>query len=340
LGDVTLKRIFVLLSICVSLFSLDYENVQRSKAQATIESIQGIEYIHNTETPLFPDKTVRCVADLSITSEDKSGIVALFKPRLAYVDADENIYFIEIGDQVIKIFDPDGRFIRTIGAKGSGPGEFQSIGFLALQNRKLVVMDQGARRTNFFDLSGKFLRSFQWRPQYDRLILVKENSFIVSEIVYSADRLSRQLCLKEVDSEGQERKIEGEFSAPEPKILRQGKYTIYFSSPVTTGSRFAGDEGRNRFYHCLNDQYVIEAYDASGRLFRKIERPYMPVPFTAKDAKAYRESQARSGNEYIKKAVDEMEMPKNKSIVERMDVDDEGRLWIQTNEKKKKGTNG
>ena len=38
-----------------------------------------------------------------------------------------------------------------------------------------------------------------------------------------------------------------------------------------------------------------------------------------------------------RKAINEMEMPKVKSIVENMLVDDKSNLWIQTNEKKEEG---
>ena len=62
----------------------------------------------------------------------------------------------------------------------------------------------------------------------------------------------------------------------------------YFSPPVVTTSEFAGDQDRGRFYHCIDNKYVIEVYDASGKIFRKIDRPYEPVRFTDEDAKEYR----------------------------------------------------
>jgi hypothetical protein len=82
----------------------------------------------------------------------------------------------------------------------------------------------------------------------------------------------------------------------------------------------------------LNNKYIIEVYDTSGKLLRKIDRPYEPVAFTDKDAKEYRARVGNVTNEFLRKAIEEMEMPKVKSIVERMYVDDEGNLWIRTNE--------
>jgi hypothetical protein len=329
-----MKRTFALMLISLSLFLPARNKIQKSEPQAIVEHINGMEYVHNTGTPLHPKKKVSFVEDLSISGEDNGGNVILFKPRLALVDDNENIYFIESEDQVIKVFDSSGKYLRTIGAKGSGPGEFQTITHLAAKNGKLVVMDQNTNRTSLFDVSGRFIKSFQWRTGYLRLILAKDTSLIVSEIIYSEDRRSRQLYVKEVDFEGNETIIQGEFTPPEQKPLRQGKFTVYFPLPVSTDSLFAGDAENNWFYYCVNNRYVIDVYNASGKLFRKIERPYKPVSFTDKDAEAYKAHVRSSGNEYIDKAIREMKMPKIKNIIERMIVYDEGKLWVQTNEKK------
>jgi hypothetical protein len=311
---------------------------QKSASKASVEIINGVECIHNTGTPLHPDKTVTFVEDLSISGEDKDGNIILFEPRLSLVDDNENIYVIEIKDQVIKVFGSDGKYIKTIGAKGSGPGEFREISYLAVtKDGELLVMDPTSRRTSFFDSSGRFLKSFQWRTSYFNFIMIKSSSYIISEIVYSEDWRFNQLVVKEIDFNGKEIRFSGEFTPPDVKTIRQGKYSLYFSLPVTTSSLFAGDRDRGLFYHCLNNKYIIEVYNASGKLIRKIDRPYKPVPFTDKDAKEYRVKHGNVADEFLRKAIEEMEMPKVKSIVERMSVDDEGKLWILTNEKREEG---
>ena len=124
---------------------------QSQKSKARVEVVDGVEFIHNTETPLFPDKTVSFVEDLSISSEDQDGSINFFRPRLSLVDDNENIYISETQDQVIKVFDSSGKFIKTIGAKGSGPGEFQRIAYAATTKMgELIVTDTAARRTSFF----------------------------------------------------------------------------------------------------------------------------------------------------------------------------------------------
>jgi hypothetical protein len=327
------KSFSLILMICLLFWSAYSEN---QKSNATVEILDGIEYIHNTATPLHPEKTVNFVEDLSISGEDKEGNIILFAPRLQFVDDNENIYISEDKDQVIKILDSGGNHIKTIGAQGSGPGEFQRIWHLSVtKDGTLVVLDLTARRTNFFDSSGQFLKSFHWRTGYFNYILIKSSSYIAGERAYSGIIENGFFYVKEIDFNGEEIRSYGEFTMPESLIIREGESTTYTGLPVTPSSIFAGDQDREIFYHCLNNRYSIDVYDTSGKLFRKIDRPYKPVPFTNKDAEEYRTGHdAPQLSDAVKRAIKNLKMPKVKNIAVRMYVDDKNNLWIRTNETK------
>ncbi len=158
----TRQKTFSVMFIFFILFWSACNKSQGPETNASVEIIDGIEFIHNTETPIHPDKTVLFEKDLSISSEDEEGNIVLFDPGRYQVDSDENIYISESSDQVIKVFSPDGEYIKTFGAKGDGPGEFQSIGYLGFTPQgSFVVIDNRARRTNLFDATGQFLKGFK-----------------------------------------------------------------------------------------------------------------------------------------------------------------------------------
>lgn len=329
-----MKKALFVIFMFFSLVLSTYSKSQKSKA--SVEVIDGIECIHNTRTPMYPEKTVTFVEDLSIGGEDLDGNVILFNPRLSLVDENENIYISESKDHVIKVFGPNGKYIKTIGAKGSGPGEFQTMPYVAITKKgEIVVTDSKARRTSFFDSSGQFLKSFQWKTYYDGpIILIKSESYLTREIVFGQDRRYSWLYVKEIDFEGKQIQDYGGFTKGEPLIIRQSnKSATYAIPPVALVSIFTGDPYKELFYHCLNNKYIIEVYNTSGKLFRKIDRPYEPVPFTNKDAEEYR-SRYKTSGEVDKKAIENMKMPKTKTIVVRMYVDDDSNLWVRTNEKK------
>jgi len=328
-----MKRLFFVAFIFFVVFWSAGNKSQKPESKAIVEVIDGVEYIHNTETPVYPDKTVTFVEDLSIDGEDKDGNIILFEPWLSFVDDNENIYIIEFQDKVIKVFGSDGEYIQTIGAKGNGPGEFQIISGLAVtKDGKLVVIDQMARRTSFFDSSGQFLKSFQWRVNSTGLHLVKNSSYLIQERAYSGTRQFGTFSVKEIDFDGKEIRSYGVFTGREHLIVRHGKGTSYSSLPDSPHSLFTGDQDRGLLYHCFNNKYIIEVYDTSGKIFRKIDRPYEPVPFTNKDTEEYRAEYDSFG--VFRKAVRNMKMPKVKTIVSRMTIDDKGNLWIRTNETK------
>ena len=303
------------------------------KSNANVEVIDGVEFIHNTETPMYPNTTVTFVEDLSISGEDNDGNIILFNPRLSLVDDDENIYITDYQDQDIKIFDPSGKYIKTIGAKGDGPGEFRGILSVAVtEEGKLVVLDGAARRTSFFDSSGQFLRSFKWRMGYYNYIMIKSSSYVVGERAYSGTQENGYFYVKEIDFEGNEVRSYGEFTMGESLIVRQGTSVIFSGLPVTISSILKGDQDREMLYHCLSNKYMIEVYDTSGKLFRKIDRPYKPVPFTKIDVEGFLERH-KTSPEPLRNAANALKMPKVKNIVVRMYVDDKSNLWVRTNEK-------
>ena len=309
------------------------------KSNANVEVIDGVEFIHNTGIPMYPDKTVSFVEDLSISGEDIEGEIVLFNPRLSLVDDNEDIYLSETQDQVIKIFNSDGKYVKTIGAKGDGPGEFQRIWKLgATKDGELVALDSSARRTSFFDSSGQFLNSFNWKVDYFNYILVKSSSYIVGERAYPGIRENAYYYVKEFDFDGNEVRSYGEFKMFESLIIQDGGGQFYTGLPVSPRSVFTGDHDRELFYHCLNNKYIIEVYDISGKLFRKIDRPYEPVEFTKEDADKYRRIYDYPGmSEVVKKTIRTLKMPKVKNIVVTMKVDDKSNLWVRTNEIKEEG---
>jgi hypothetical protein len=109
------------------------------------------------------------------------------------------------------------------------------------------------------------------------------------------------------------------------------------SVPHSPQSIFTGDTANQRFYHCLNDTYLIEVLDTEGNVFRKIDRPYDPLPYTSKDKEEVLARFRERGNPEQMKLVEGMDFPAVKNVMERMITDDEGNLWVATHEIREEG---
>ena len=70
-----------------------------------------------------------------------------------------HVYVLDAGSTRVLEFDSAGSFIRAIGRKGDGPGEFQ-WGMLAVVRDTLVLQDGGEARMSLFDSTGRYIRSF------------------------------------------------------------------------------------------------------------------------------------------------------------------------------------
>jgi sugar lactone lactonase YvrE len=83
-------------------------------------------------------------------------------------------------------FDQNGKFIKTWGKKGTGPGEFDTPHSLAMDSRgRLFVADRNNNRIQIFDQDGKFLE--EWK-QFSRI----SGLYIRNDILYAADSESNK----------------------------------------------------------------------------------------------------------------------------------------------------
>jgi hypothetical protein len=91
-------------------------------------------------------------------------------------------------------FDPTGKFIKTWGRKGSGPGEFDGPHALAMDTRgRLFVGDRGNNRIQIFDQDGNFID--QW-AQFSRPSGVYIDG---NDIIYVADSESESVAKNHAD---------------------------------------------------------------------------------------------------------------------------------------------
>ena len=259
--------------------------------------------------------------------------IILYQPGSYIVDNNGNVYIGDRSDNIIKVFDSNGQFIRSFGRQGEGPGEFQTMGRMAiLPDKRLLVMDWRNRRTSFFGLSGNFLNSYQWRNSHFSLFFVTDSSYTVEENLYGEER---KLLVKTYGFKGDEIVSFGEFTPAESKTLRTDDIIFSITLPYPPESIFTGDSQNHWLYHCYNNIYLIEVYNSDGKLFRKIDRPYQAVPYTDTDKEEYIQRFSRRDDDPIfAKMAKDVDFPEVKTISERMVVDEQSNLWLQTNEEK------
>ncbi len=102
-------------------------------------------------------------------------------------DAEGRVYALEDTDQTIRVFSPEGRLLRTLGKKGSGPGEFTGARKLQVLGDTLWVYDnQNARLTAFSTAAGKLLTNTRRGPLPLRFLSLSPTGVFATQTSHDA----------------------------------------------------------------------------------------------------------------------------------------------------------
>ncbi|MFC1733182.1 NHL repeat-containing protein [candidate division KSB1 bacterium] len=95
-------------------------------ATFTVEVIDGVRHVHN-HTPQWgnePKVKLEFVQKIGeLEGEDENYL--FYHPGSVVRDSSGNIYVVDTGNCRIQVFNENGVYLKTIGRKGQGPGEFE-----------------------------------------------------------------------------------------------------------------------------------------------------------------------------------------------------------------------
>ena len=79
----------------------------------------------------------------------------------------------------IYVFDPDGKYLMSIGRRGRGPGEYIEPTDFYVTNNNIAVFDQYAHKINYYDLNGEFINSRTMPYKVYEIETTKNNEIFV-----------------------------------------------------------------------------------------------------------------------------------------------------------------
>lgn len=297
-------------------------------------------------TPLSLDYNkgeVRFEKEFVLDDESMPPEIFFENPSTVSCDPDGNIYVVDSGANNIKKFDPKGKFLKTIGREGQGPGEFGGPYYSTFAKDRLIVWDSGNRRLNAFTPEGDFIKSAN--IDYDAGWVRMLRGFSSGEIAVEMEKNFRsepdkpQEC--RIDIYTADLKLVRTIYKKElwrKKYIRTKEYgtsTLYF--PYSPDVRWdvlpAG-----RLVIGYSAEYAACMFDQTGKKISMISHDAEPVPVSEKDKKDYFDSLAfyRGGERlkeipgYITKYT---EFPQQKPIYQNIMADSRGNIWVLLNRK-------
>ncbi|MBC7349640.1 MAG: 6-bladed beta-propeller [Candidatus Aminicenantes bacterium] len=283
-----------------------------------IKTENGVTVVYNPKNPAprrgFPT-TLSIKEDLSLGAKEESRESMLLEP--AVVDADEagNIYVLDRKAVQIKVFDPEGNFLRAIGRSGQGPGEFQGIRYFQITPQKnILATDPTSRRVTIFSLDGQFKKDLSTGKMW---MFLSAKMAPNGDIVGSHTIMDQEARTELVRFNANMEPVTTVASVP---IARYPVFNPYFPrinfDLTPEGNVIWG----------LTTEYEFKVANRDGKVIRKIVKKYEPEFLTQKD----KNERAKElwGNEETPPDV-QVEWPKYFPPVEDFILDDRGWLFVR-----------
>lgn len=131
-----------------------------SLAVPAIDTLPGgiVRVVNGGPTEWADTNGWKLVREISFTPPDE-GPGSLGKPSSIAVSGSGEIAVFDEKPVGILLYSARGEFLRTIGRRGAGPGEYMDLVTLLMHHDTLIVHDRWAHRLVFFALDGRTLGS-------------------------------------------------------------------------------------------------------------------------------------------------------------------------------------
>lgn len=97
-------------------------------------------------------------------------VEGLWGPRDLAIDADGNVYVVDTGNKRVRVYDPNGVWLRDIGQGGSGEGQLDEPAGIAIGNDgRVYIADTWNRRIAVFDTMGNWIANYPVRAWYGNI---------------------------------------------------------------------------------------------------------------------------------------------------------------------------
>ena len=264
-----------------------------SPSVATVTDSAGVEIVLNAAGDL-PEMVL--VEELRIGAVEGDEPYLLSGIRDVVPLGDGRLLVVNSGSGTVRIFGPDGSFIREFAGRGGGPGEAGALWSAGVAGDTVHVMGTGSGpvRALLFNVTGEFLTS--WPLGHDResvSLLGRAGRYWLGSVRRFA-RVREGMSGSVIDSIRVHRIDPNDGSIDDHVMTRPGRrLNVYGGGEMGAGPIFdplpqIAPSANGVIYYTLGGEYDVEVYDGEGTLFRRIRRPTERTPVTPAMVERYK----------------------------------------------------
>lgn len=288
----------------------------------------------------LPEWTLDTDPVVEIGSADGAVGHDLYRPRAAARLPGGEIIIANTGSNEIREFDSSGRFIRALGRKGSGPGEFENLSWAGwLEGDTILGYDPPNRRLTVFAPDGAVARTVTLPlPNTSSFPEITDNLADGSVLAYPGfDRVFIRggrrdtLAFMLYPPDGSRADTLGSY--PGPERFFHIAPDMAMSMFVLFGRNAFGAARGNEIVLGSSDALVLDVFDGGGTLRRRIRVVLPPLPITRTEAEAQRDKVMVDVPEQLRGAyrtmLDESPRYETYPAFTALLLDDAGLIWVR-----------
>ena len=299
-------------------------------------TVQDTVVVPSNNAPVW-GREVRLTRELRIGEVEGAPEYMFGRITSMAVATDGSIFVLDRQAVTVRQYDDRGRFVRSYGREGGGPGELRRPEAIALaKNGHLLVRDPANARIAVFDRSGSALAHWPYPSGFgtnERMFVDTAGHLLTPTVVRNANpQLRSQRALLRFRSDGTMRDTliwpSWNFQRRELVVTANGgtaRYSVMYDPNLESTYSPLG-----YFVGGVSSRYVVDQLVA-GRQVRRITRPYRPVNVPAAERVSIRDGTIRSirsanSPDFQWQGAD---VPARKPAFTGIAVDLEGRIWVQ-----------
>ena len=300
---------------CIFLLAFFFtsEPAQSPKWKGKIEYKDAVKVIGNPLEPLYGKIALELVEDLCIGNDNDENYL-FYKVRDIEVDKAGYIYVLDSGNYRVQKFDPKGMYVKTIGRKGQGPGEFERPVHLILNHESGHLYVNDFIKIEVFDNEGDYQnRVSLTSPSTNLVIHEKEECYWTNLPVFQRANFDfMKYAFSKINFQGEVLQEHETYSMGNHiKKRNDGLYVAIFSG-YEHKIHFA-ELDSNSLVYGYSGEYKLHVIDIKGDTVFDIKKDEQIRQFSAEEKEEYKDAP----------------LPDFKPFFHNIVTDDEGRIYVQ-----------
>jgi len=314
---------------------------QTSELREPIDEADGLMIVENSIKALKPGLYIRFEEDLTL-GEEVGDENYMFGSQILMNTDDEGFFYVTDKDKkTVRKYDPNGRFLLSIGRPGQGPGEFQDVSKVRFDvEGNIYLNDVGNQRISFLKKDGTYIRGIKTPPIFERVAINSKGFYIAR----SADNVELGKSKKWDYFYGlfdENFKLMAEFlrlpqeanaQYKNPGSLTQVLANSLSKEAFVPEASYVLDKNGAIYFGYPRD-YEIKGYSPEGKLKKIIRRDFKPVKISEKHKKYFIENLSEQFLAKIppneeKEVFERIKYPKYKPAYERFTLMENGWIFV------------